>query len=33
MLTAICISFGLGLGAGLYGGFKLWRETYVRGIR
>lgn len=27
------IGFGLGGVAGLWLGFKIWRQTYVRGIR
>lgn len=27
---AICLGFCLGFTAGIWSGFKLWRQTYVR---
>lgn len=32
MAIALAISFVSGLAAGTWLGFKLWRETYVRGV-
>lgn len=31
-LISCALSFGVGLATGLWLGFKLWRETYLRGL-
>lgn len=31
-MSGALFAFALGFGAGLWVGFKLWRQTYVRGL-